>query len=477
MPTDHESSVEREPLTVQNASLADEADNPDPGSPSHDTTQETPQEMEGTAESDKITSKGPFWLRKAALILFCSLFTACALSLIALDRVIASQNGLSLSITSSSYTWTYGPTAILVVILSFWRRIDYYYKSSQPWRELWTGPAPAEKSLLLDYISPFQPATLMRAFRNKHWSVFMTILSFFLLKFVILISTTLFVVRPSSGARSTIIQYQNEFEAPPPQAWETGTEYAGFPSINGSSAAVWAYLAKLNNDTTSDTRWKTPDGRATQSFSPSAAEDNVAFLEAPVDVFVPEISCEDAIVSIPEVDIFGLTDTMQLDFQSATCSAGGENIEPCRIEGECPQVPLTFTIFIVNCSFGPENASHNRLDFDMPWPDRWEPYDLRYAITLTEHGLEHKKNNSSGEESIVATDPIKYASIICKIGYRVVTANATLDVLTGDVTFPPEALNGDGRLIRNLSSMALGYMLYMSIYQSESLILDPTLET
>lgn len=125
---------------------------------------------------------------------------------------MASRDGLELTISSSSYSWTYGPTAILVVILSFWRRVDYYYKSVQPWCELWAGPVPADKSLLLDYITPFQRQYDTRD-KNGHYAVAETISSFLLLKLIILVSTTLFVVAPSLHAETFAIQYQNRFDA------------------------------------------------------------------------------------------------------------------------------------------------------------------------------------------------------------------------------------------------------------------------
>ncbi|KAH7183238.1 uncharacterized protein B0J16DRAFT_307545 [Fusarium flagelliforme] len=144
----------------------------------------------------------PFWLSKAALAVFLLVFILCATSLIVLSSVITSRNGLSLTISSSSYSWTYGPTAILIVVLSFWRRIDYYYKVREPWRELLAGPSSSKNSLLLDYISSFQVVSITQAVKRRHFPVAASIGGFFLIKFIILISTTLFVVMETDSERN-----------------------------------------------------------------------------------------------------------------------------------------------------------------------------------------------------------------------------------------------------------------------------------
>lgn len=156
----------------------------------HDNHEEhKPVEMaaRGKAGRPEMSSQPPFWLRKVALLLFVFIFAFCSVSLVVLHYVIRAQDGLPLKISSSQYSWTYGPTAVLVIILSLWRRIDYYYKSTQPWTELQSGPVSASKSLLLDYISPFQLQSMYRALKVGHYRVFATIFSFFLLKGIILV--------------------------------------------------------------------------------------------------------------------------------------------------------------------------------------------------------------------------------------------------------------------------------------------------
>ncbi|KAH6972861.1 hypothetical protein BKA56DRAFT_555774 [Ilyonectria sp. MPI-CAGE-AT-0026] len=443
------------------------------------------------------SARRPFWLSNAALVLFCLLFLTCAASLITLDRLIASRDGLALTISSSSYSWTYGPTAILVVILSFWRRVDYYYKSLQPWRELWAGPVPADKSLLLDYITPFQGTSMIRAIKNGHYAVAATIFSFFLLKLIILVSTALFVVAPSLHAETFAIQYENKFDAADAWAsldysargnnkrccydssWRYKRGYGAFSG--GSDASVWAYLEKLNEGTTNNTHWNPQNGLVTQSFRLQAVEANASSLEAPVDMFIPRISCEDAILSISDP----ASGSSKFDFESATCSADGGVVEPCFEKGNdpdasrvgCPEVPRTYTLFRLNCSSG-----HDKSDKDINWdhrrffPEDYEPYDIRYAITATKHEMQ-TLNSTIGGVSEIPTDPVKYSSIICKIGYGILSDNATLDPFTGKVGFPDDAFDGETKRLHNLSSIALTEMLLTNLGASTSLVVDTKLLT
>lgn len=53
--------------------------------------------------------------------------------------------------------------------------MDFANKILMPWEELRTGPSSADKTLLLDYISPLLPVSLWRAIGNRHWAVVMSI--------------------------------------------------------------------------------------------------------------------------------------------------------------------------------------------------------------------------------------------------------------------------------------------------------------
>lgn len=110
----------------------------------------------------------PVWLRRCTLIAFAALFAVLAAALVVLWFANKHQNGFSTTLGTNHYAWTYGPTAILVIVLSLWRQVEYHCKLLQPWQELRKGSAEAERSMLLDYLSPLQVTSFVRAVRYRH---------------------------------------------------------------------------------------------------------------------------------------------------------------------------------------------------------------------------------------------------------------------------------------------------------------------
>ncbi|KAL6920981.1 hypothetical protein FSST1_005007 [Fusarium sambucinum] len=433
-------------------------------------------------------ARQPFWLSKAALAVFILVFITCAISLIVLNSIITSRNGLSLSISSSSYSWTYGPTAILILVLSFWRRVDYYYKLRELWRELLAGPSSSDKSLLLDYITSFQVVSITQALKRRHFAVAASILGFFLIKFIILISTTLFVVIETDSQRFENATMYDAFNST--NFWydydsrgvslPDGRLFGGGESDN----SIWTYLSTLNNATTEEDDWKLPNDLVTQRFGPTTYASIVTRLEHAVDIFIPQISCEDATLSaLDSTKKDHGTEWRNYTFTSETCDHTGILVEPCKgvrygdpaidmdASSPCQAQPHVYSSFRVNCSNGVEDPSTRR-----EWPKDMESFDIRYAISVAD--FESTVKRSGNESQVTGMKLIKSSALICKIGYGIATANATLDVLTGNVSFPKPALDGDLRLLSNLSNIALAELLWTNLERtSESLIVDEKVPT
>ncbi|OAL44034.1 hypothetical protein IQ07DRAFT_592503 [Pyrenochaeta sp. DS3sAY3a] len=429
----------------------------------------------------------PFWLRRTALVVFFLVFVACIASLIALDRVIKSRNGLALTISSSSYSWTYGPTAIFIVILSLWRRVDYCYKLREPWRELLAGPSPAERSLLLDYITPFQITSFTRAFKRRHYSVAASVAGFFLLKVIILVSTTLFVMRETERSVASDVIFQDAFNAS--QVWPAyhsfweqpgySDYYNGNPAFplfyGGSASSVWTYLARLNNVTNTETEWQLPSDMVTQRFTFSSSAFNVTRLEGPIDIFVPRITCEDAVLTAPKIEIpsdsdglFGVETIYQFD--SETCSNASVTVSPCLYE-----------------KFGDESFRDN---MDLPCPPKPHMYsvhrfncstnqDTRYAIATADFEADLEYFEAPDQKpKLHSVTMTRSSAVMCKISYGIRTANATLHPASGLVTFAKHAMDEKLRPLHNVSSNDLAEMLWRNLQApASSLIVDEKVPT
>ena len=125
------------------------------------------------------------------------LFLMLVAALIILWRFTRLDHGIKTDITNNHYAWTYGPTALLVVISVAWGQVDYHCRLLAPWAHLQSGPTSARQSLLLDYVSPALPKTLLAATIYHDWAVLASGLAALLLKIVIVFSTGLLVLTPT----------------------------------------------------------------------------------------------------------------------------------------------------------------------------------------------------------------------------------------------------------------------------------------
>jgi Protein of unknown function (DUF3433) len=116
----------------------------------------------------------PASLSTLSLALTFALFVSLLISLLLLKYAVNRGNGFVL-LSRNPYTWVYGPTALLVIVTSIWRQVDYHCKALRPWEGLQKGPAPAERTLLLDLVSPLQPVSFFNAVTKSHLPVVVTI--------------------------------------------------------------------------------------------------------------------------------------------------------------------------------------------------------------------------------------------------------------------------------------------------------------
>ena len=135
------------------------------------------------------------YLRRRVLFAFAVLFG----TLIALVQFLyyysQKNRGILTSDQSRRYLWTFGPTAIFVFITVLWRQVGYAAKLILPWANMAKGPCSANRSFLLEYVSPFQLIALWKSLRNRDWLISSTVLGFILLKILTIVSTGLFSLK------------------------------------------------------------------------------------------------------------------------------------------------------------------------------------------------------------------------------------------------------------------------------------------
>lgn len=143
---------------------------------------------------------------------------------------------------------------VLTIFAAFWNLVEYRLKVLAPWYAMSKGPVSAEKSVLLDYLSPSNPRLLPRALRAGHYIVALGIIGSLLIKLLIVVSTGLFVSQETIFERQSLAP-TNSFAVP--------------ENFNGSIADT---RPRLNVESTTNGQSSYPFGSTSeQAFQPFAA--------------------------------------------------------------------------------------------------------------------------------------------------------------------------------------------------------------
>jgi hypothetical protein len=118
------------------------------------------------------------------------------LVIVAIQTLLAVSNanqGLASASALSSryYLWTYGPTAVFVLIAAVWSRVEYQSKLIAPWVRLSKPGAHPKRTLLLDYVSDFPVYVVFKALRNRDFTVSIASTVAVIIKALVVISTGL----------------------------------------------------------------------------------------------------------------------------------------------------------------------------------------------------------------------------------------------------------------------------------------------
>lgn len=295
-------------------------------------------------ESRRRNSWQPIWLRKTTLFAFLVLFISLAMSLILIRHLAARDQGLPMSISDNYYSWMYGPTAVLVVVVGLWRRVNYCVMVNQPWQELFKGPQAAEKAILLDYLSPPQISSFITALKNGHFAVAATISIFVLLKVIIVISTTLFSPEYAFFSQPVELSIKSKFNSS--LFWNTapmglsnhGNEgyllqqsdfRDGISYHNISADPVRGYMNLRRKYPNMDPPAELSKAFAEFSIIPDLPGDGLG-VSALVDVFQPKAACE-----VVDVDWYQDHSGKTVNLTLHTPSCGSDRVEiPV-----CPEEP------------------------------------------------------------------------------------------------------------------------------------------
>ncbi|KAJ8132865.1 hypothetical protein O1611_g763 [Lasiodiplodia mahajangana] len=419
------------------------------------------------------------WLNKKILFGFSTLFTLLWIGLIILWQFDAHNNGIEITLSTSHYAWTYGPTAIIATIVVVWRRVEYHCKVIQPWKEMKHHTLGASQNLLLDYVSPLQFITLYKSLRNRHWLTALGVLTFAILKLAMLFSTALLISTPTSDDSCLVpVTVDSNFNTT--ALWATipnlertlgdGTSYVvlGNPSSLAYSLVAPESIYKFEGVMKKDPKDFPGIERdiVFQTFAPLPTTRNMTRIFANVRAFIPNITCE---VSQVVLHSSMLENERYLDLDSPSCSAGHlggtlwMTVEPCY--PNCSLWHEPFDMLRVNCSEGPDAWEYLYASIPI---NEFTPYDLRFVLVAVDLFVTNTNTHAAllypDGTNYTATDlyvkPIQNEAVLCKFDYHIQDIRLAMDTKTKlfrvdelNFSLPRSRLSG-------LTGIQLGEILY-----------------
>ena len=390
----------------------------------------------------------PLWLHQATAGSFAVLVAALAAGIFALWYRNNRDRGFHL-ISDDHYLWTYGPTAILVLIVAAWRQLDYHCKSLLPWTVLQNGRTSAEGSILLDYVSTLQVVSFGKSLKLGHIPVIASISGFMLLKLITLASTGLLELTDVTITKGNIeLERTSQLDG----SLFNRTEYI---AKTDSSLVYNAYgIAAFGLDS--------PDGLDAQGLVyetfqwPDAGNQANLSITAKVNAFIPQFKCEAAQVSINANA--SSTDGSQASvvIMSPSCELAG-GTDPTFVLDEttlqstvCPPIQRRGIMRTVNCSDDdPASASAQLLVLAEIG------YRQEFEGSVNREDVGKGANVSSWSVGIKRLE-----SVVCRPSYTMLAANATFDMSQS----PPRAEVrfadfGSGKETHNLQELDNGSKL------------------
>ncbi|TGO42975.1 hypothetical protein BHYA_0004g01010 [Botrytis hyacinthi] len=154
----------------------------------------------------------PSYLPRRVLAGCCVVFAMVLIALETLLAVSSKNDGIASASYNEHYLWTYGPTAFLTIVAAIFSRVEYQSKLIAPWERMSKQPGPASHTLLLDYVSQFQPLTVYKSLKNKDVTVSVTTTVSLLIKLLIVLSTGLITLTPTQVTEHSVpMVIQNKF--------------------------------------------------------------------------------------------------------------------------------------------------------------------------------------------------------------------------------------------------------------------------
>lgn len=324
----------------------------------------------------------PIYLTKKALVSFLVIFSALAAGIQIMLLLSNRNSGLSgVNDGPHRVLWTYGPTALLTLVASFWARVECQSKIIAPWLKMKRGFATAQESLFLDYLSQFQLLSIVSAIRNRDYTVAAVTVISVLIKALLVLSTSLFVLSPTEIVRSNVpLTLKSNFVNNP-------------SGLAGSGSLAFANLASMMRLGTS-----LPPGTSEKyayQLIESEFLDTPSAISTALDGFNGDLDCEPAALPV-----------------SGTCvNASYDNMYPIRSNSCSFDIRLDDAI----SSIEPSNHFVSLQPGGCDGSNNVDDKRLAIIIAVTENPAGYN-NKTGGYDNLTISSSI---SFLCKPTYQI----------------------------------------------------------
>ena len=203
------------------------------------------------------------------------------------------------------------------MIAAFWQRTEYRSVQLAPWQQMSRDYTTASKSLLLDYVSSFQPRTLSTSIKHGHYAVAAAVTGSVVIRLMIILSTGLLALQ------------QQLIEAQDSPLIAT-TAFVGTPEDLNITDALPVYVTRGLQALQLPCPAGTTPRHAVQSFRSLDSNATSSRLTAVVNGFTAELECEIANMDVQYWYLGNLTGpdfVTQILFSSFSVSS-----PTCRID-------------------------------------------------------------------------------------------------------------------------------------------------
>jgi hypothetical protein len=366
----------------------------------------------------------------------CLIFLLFSALLVVAQQLAHQRSGFDVGITNQNVL-TYAPTAIMIILVAAWRQVDYSYKRLTPWSELDKREASAERSILLDYISPFQLITFYRSLKNGHHAVALGIVGFLLLRAATIASTGLLVLE----AKTTVINLTARTRGPFNETLNTSTgAWWSDPSPGFTTYGILTAGLEPPFGTTSEAAYS--------AFSlPDNNAPNLTFAIT-LDAVFPTVKCE--VVEILSTDLDPPDWTMSFNSSLCDASDGPKTFTYVVDEPQPPAQKLVGATLTPSC----KNFTDG-LD--------WSRQDLQFVL-LAEILYEKSPGQASNNTTVAYREIPNIQGVICQTSY--VTGKVNVSGTSNNFPFDIQVQRMpayDTRTDDALSGMYLGEMVTFAL--------------